>query len=156
MEISKDSIETLISNWVNGSDKTIDTLNDLLADIRGQIQGEGEVYASYSSQDGKIIIFLTEYDSNTPPCLKDFRKISVGMFNWEDSFDQPKLVLCFDKGDGSTPEAIPNILYGTILTSSVAPAPPSGKKWVYTNDGVTVNAIGMVIKESVTFTTADA
>ena len=152
MEFSKDNIETAISNWVNGSDKTIDTLNDLLTSIRGQIQGEGEVYASYSSQDGRIIIFLTEYDSNTPPCLKDFRKISVGMFNWEDSFDQPMLVLRFNNGT-DTPTAL-EVKYGSVLTNP--PAAPSGKKWVYSKDGVTTDAIGMVIKESLEFTTADA
>lgn len=152
MEINKTGIETLISGWVNGSEKTIDTLNQLLANITAQITQGEDVYASYTSRDGKIIIFLTEYDTNTPPCLKDVRKISVGMFNWEDSFDQPTLVLRFNNGT-DTPTAR-EVKYGSVLTNP--PAAPSGKKWVYSKDGVTTDAIGMVIRESLEFTTADA
>lgn len=163
-ETTKADINALINEYQGGDEKNIETLNTLLSNIQSRLSdvresSENTIYASYTTKEQRLVIILTEYDSNGT--VVDLRRIYIGEIIWEDDFDPPTITLRWDDRVSTDKKVYAtSIRYGNTISTIPTDVPtPENYRWmrvlaIDNQDQVTDwgdPAIGTLVKESMLF-----
>ena len=163
-ETTKADINALINEYQGGDEKNIETLNTLLSNIQSRLSdvresNENTIYASYTTKEQRLVIILTEYDTNGT--VVDLRRIYIGEIIWEDDFDPPTITLRWDDRISTDKQVYAtSITYGNTISTLPNGVPTqTDYEWVRvlatdSSDQVTQwgdPAIGTLVKESMLF-----